>query len=260
MAVSSKEFNFNRIFGFPFRGEKAFEKLVIGWLVNLLNFFIPLLPAILAVGYQYRIMSRDINGDGALEMPEWDDLWGMFKDGFRLWSVNLIYSLPAILLALVVLVINLIPVIVIIIGAIQENEEVLMVGSTSIFFLPMISVLISLVTWVIQMVLSFLMYPALGQVVAEGKFAGGFHFKAWWSVLKRNFLGYLIVVGASLALSFVFGTIMQVLVMTIVGIIAIPMGSFIMQCYSYALIAEAYVAGRVKPVEEPSEALPSTAS
>ncbi len=260
MAVSSKEFNFNRIFGFPFKGEKAFEKLAIGWLVHLLNFFVPFLPAILSIGYQYRLMSRDINGDGELELPEWQDLWGMFKDGFKLWAVNMVYSLPIIILALVVLLLNLIPGVVFLIGVIQGNEDVLMIGSASFFLLSMISIIVSLLLWVIQMILSFLMYPALGQVVAEGKFTAGFHFKAWWPVLMKNFVGYLIVVGASLVLGFVFGTIMQILVMTVVGIIALPLCSFMMQCYSYALIAEAYIGGRDQQTQEEVEVSTTAAS
>jgi hypothetical protein len=244
MAVTSKGFDFNRIISFPFKGFKAFEKILVGWLVGTLQFFIPILPGILLMGYYYRLMDRDINEDGELVMPEWKDLWGMFKDGFKLFAVNLIYSLPTLILTFIMVLLYLVPLILVIIFASQGNDEAVVAVGSVFFLLTMISTLLSLLVIVLQFGLSFLLYPAMGQTVADGAIAGGFGFKTWWPVLRKNFVGYLIVVGIFLVLGIVSGFVLQILFLTVIGILVVPAVSFLTQIYSYALMAEAYIGGR----------------
>ncbi len=244
MAVTSKEFDFNRLFGFPFKQEKAFVKVLIGWVVSLLASFIPILPNIILLGYAYRIMSRDINGDGELEMPEWTDWGSLIRDGFKLFVVNLVYNLPAAILVMMVLVLDLIPIILMVVFSVQQNEEAMLAMSLIFFAFMILSTLFSLMIVIVQLLISFLTYPAFGQAVAEEKIAGGFHFKAWWAILRKNFVGYLIVVGVLLLLGLVSYFVFQILILTIIGMIVIPAIAFLIHCYTYALVAEAYVGGR----------------
>ncbi len=255
MTQQTNGFNFNRIFGFPFKDPKLFEKMLLGFLFSALQIFIPIFPTIFLMGYFYRLMDRDINGDGELELPEWKDLGGMFKDGFKIFAVNLIYSLPTILIALAVILLNLVPIILIIVFAAQGNTERMAAVWAVFLTLTLISVILSIVLVVLQVLVSFLLYPVFGHVVAEGKFSAGFKFKAWWPIFIKNFVGYLIIVGMGFALGIAAGFISQILAMTVIGIILFPMVTFFTQIFTYAMIADVYIAGR-QLAADAQEALP----
>ena len=80
---------------FPFKDEKWFTKFIVFFAVALANFIIPIVPSIFICGYLFRIMKPIIKEGTEPKLPEWNDWGGLFKDGFRLFAVNFIYTFPA---------------------------------------------------------------------------------------------------------------------------------------------------------------------
>ncbi len=58
------------------------------------SFIIPILPGLIIYGYFYQIMQRVIVKSEEPTLPEWQDWGKLLGDGFRLFGVSFIYSLP----------------------------------------------------------------------------------------------------------------------------------------------------------------------
>ncbi|MBU4001843.1 MAG: DUF4013 domain-containing protein, partial [Proteobacteria bacterium] len=72
--------NLGEILTFPFNSAESRKNFLLGCLVMLATFFIPLLPSIIAYGYIAKIIRKVAEGE-APSMPAWDDLNEMFIDG-----------------------------------------------------------------------------------------------------------------------------------------------------------------------------------
>jgi hypothetical protein len=86
----------SQLLTFPFKAEDANKKILIGSLLVLAGFIIPIIPFFFVFGYAAKISKRITSGDGKLTLPEWTDWGTLFKDGARLFGIYLVYSLPAI--------------------------------------------------------------------------------------------------------------------------------------------------------------------
>ena len=58
------------------------------------SFIIPILPGLVIYGYFYQIMQQIIVRSEEPTLPEWQDWGKLLGDGFRLFGVSFIYSLP----------------------------------------------------------------------------------------------------------------------------------------------------------------------
>jgi hypothetical protein len=82
---------------FPFTDPRWKNKFLIGGLLSLAGYAIPVLPLLFVYGYCAQIMRRIIVENEAPYLPEWED-WGKFlQDGLKLFGVGLVYSLPGLI-------------------------------------------------------------------------------------------------------------------------------------------------------------------
>ncbi len=103
-------FDINHLLTFPVKDRDAINKSLIGLVVVLLTFIIPVLPMLALAGYTARIVRQVLDGQKP-SMPAWDDWEAMLKDGARILAVRMIYAAPLLLLLIVVFgLISLLPV------------------------------------------------------------------------------------------------------------------------------------------------------
>lgn len=85
------------LLGFPLEDPNWLGKAVVGGAIGMVGMV--LLPLLLLIwGYGVRVMRQTMRGDSPY-LPEWSDWRKMYADGFRMYLVALVYSLPALLLA-----------------------------------------------------------------------------------------------------------------------------------------------------------------
>ena len=154
------------------------------------SFIIPILPGLVIYGYFYQIMQRVIVKSEEPTLPEWQDWGKLLGDGFRLFGVSFIYSLPmSILYFAGILAYGLM------IFSIPWMENtgmeggtaaLIMIGIMSFFFL------IVLLAMIFAFVLSVILPLAWCQTIAANSFKGGFEIGKYWKVFRANFGGFLI--------------------------------------------------------------------
>ena len=81
--------NFKNLLVYPFKDKKSGTKILIGSLLIFSSAIIPILPALIVLGYIMQIAKRIIDGDGQLSMPDWDQWSEYLKEGFK-WFVVLL--------------------------------------------------------------------------------------------------------------------------------------------------------------------------
>jgi hypothetical protein len=228
---------------FPVRDADARKQWLIASTITLAGFIVPILPMLVVMGYSVKIMRQVIHEGREPSMPEWqsNDLGALLQDGFRLWAVRLVYTLPMMLLMGC--------------GIISIFASASLLSSTNSDFPPEMGILIFFLWGGVIMLVSLLALPLgiiLGAVeshaVAQGTFQAAFDVKGWWQVFRKSLaqflLSYLVVLAASMVLTFV----LQIAMMTIVLLCLFP---FLMAGYAAylmlvmnTLFAQAYTAGR----------------
>lgn len=180
---------------FPFRGHNWQGVFLIGSLLMLASFAVPLLPAILVSGYSLGVMRRAIQGD-ELTLPAWDNWGKLAVDGLRGTVVSLGYMLPS-TLAFVLgwgtyMFAAMIMPIAMEAGGGRGAEPsgplvVLMLAGMGVMML-------SMVVGSLLLVLGALPLPmALSHFVAQDKVAAAFRVREWWRLLRKNLMGYVVV-------------------------------------------------------------------
>ena len=88
--------NLSRAIGYPFQGQAAISKTIVG---ALLVMFLPLffLSGFVLLGYQVRII-RDVLDERDDELPEWDRLPEDFLRGIVVLAGCLVYYIPSLIL------------------------------------------------------------------------------------------------------------------------------------------------------------------
>jgi hypothetical protein len=231
---------------FPVRDAEARKQFLIACLVMLASFFIPLLPMILIVGYSMKVMRQVIDEHKAPSMPQWQgsDWSEMFLDGLRLYGVQLIFTIPLLLLMGVGML-----------SLLAGSLSITALSEESTRSLAPIGILFFVIGIALIMVFSLLSLPygvilsaVAPHVAAKRSFAAGFELREWWPILRKGLGQFILAYAVSFAVSFVFIIIMQVAMITFVLMCIIP---FIMIPYTVylmlignALYAEAYTAGQ----------------
>ncbi len=245
------------LLGFPFRDARWSSKLLIGSLIFIGNFIIPILPAILILGYTAQIVHRIIEGDGELHLPEWSDIGKLFTDGFRLFAATWIYSLPLVLLFTFGFFAMFVPLFFIPLLENTSEEGILvtfMLFGQCVFF---VSFGIAMFFGIIYTIIS----PAmLVHTAARQKFTAAFDIGTWFRIFKTNFWGFvvaaLIMGGIYIAQMYLIQiTYMTLICCWLIPFLMAPL-SIYMQIISMALYAEAYKSGRAK-LAQPVEAAPA---
>ena len=243
MTIASLE----EILAFPFRDKDWQNKFLIGSLIVLSSFVIPILPLFLVYGYGVRIARRIIKGDGELHTPAWDDWSGLFVDGAKIMGVSLVYGLPLMIIAFagqgMLIAASTVPAIV------TESP-----GADPTMGLVVLSALLAIgglaasgLTILLSLAMGMFVPPAIGHVIATDEFGAAFRVREWWRVFRANVGGFLLVMAIVFGIGMALVMILQILYITVCLCCLVPLLtgpiSFYTAQVSFALYGRAYRAG-----------------
>src|SRR5690349_13994769 len=175
-------FNLNEIFMFPVRDQEARKHLLIGALVSLAAFIIPILPYFVVFGYAIRIVKQVLNNESPRMVP-WDDWGGMFKDGARMFGARFIYSLPIIIFTLPLMIPAFVLPLMDLNGSEQDTiliVSMLIMGGSFCVVFPL-SILVAIFVPAAEM-----------HMVEKDEFAAAFRVKEWLPIFRANLSGFII--------------------------------------------------------------------
>ncbi len=231
----------SQLLTFPFKAEDANKKILIGSLLVLAGFIIPIIPFFFVLGYAAKISKRITNGDGKLTMPEWTD-WGiLFKDGARVFGIYLVYSLPAIIVFLagyILYFVSIIPV------TINESSgwavASILLGITVLFLTIGFGLLLSLLE-------SIVLPSAIMHAIHKESFAAGFQIKQWWKIFRNNLAGFFVAFIFLFGLTYLLYFVVIVSIYTFILAIVTPFLSaflgFYLMVIIFPMMAQAYYEG-----------------
>jgi len=244
--------NLNEIFSFPFKDADSRKNFLIGCLVSLAVFIIPLLPLFVLYGYAIRIVKQIMNNESP-HMVSWDDWGGMFKDGAKIFGIRIIYSIPILLL--------MIPFFITMIGMpiLMSNASSSQVDSfMPIFMLIVFGTICLLIP--ISLPLAVIIPGAEMYVVEKDEFAAGFRIREWWPIFRANLSGFIAALAvfylATMALSFVTQIISATLILACLLPFLLPAVTMYSVLIMYTTIAQAYKTGKEKLIQ--TETMPVT--
>ena len=173
--------NFGKSFTYIFEDPDWFSKLWKPVLIGL----IPILGQLVLQGYMLNVTRNVVRGDQRplYEMDFGEDL----RVGFRMFLVQLVYSLPFALLYSILSAI-LTPMAV---RGLESGSGIAVGGLVGQLLITLLSLLISVVF--------FFVFPVISANVAvKGTFRAGFEFKELFEMVKGNLAAWLMVLGGSL--------------------------------------------------------------
>jgi hypothetical protein len=231
-------FDLNHLLTFPIKEKEDRKQFLIGALVYLSSFIIPLLPLILVTGYAARIIRQILAGEQP-RMVAWDDWGGMLTDGARIFGVRLVIMLPFLLLMCPFMGLSFA------LPFLMENASSdleWLVILIPVFFIGAFLILVPLI-----LIASFVLPAAEIHVVEKNEFGAAFRVREWWPVFRANLGGFLLALAITYAISFAMSIIMQFAMLTFVLICLlpffIPVTGVYMMLVLYAAFAQAYKGG-----------------
>lgn len=183
-------FDFVKPFAFVFEDARWINKVLIGGLFQLLAMVLVGIPFLL--GYLAKLV-RNVIAGVTLPLPEWDDLGEMFSEGLRLVGVGFVYTLPFIMIAMLILV----P--AIFVGAVSSHHNDNFDASgpfLACFWCLMFPLGLAYAIWV---------PAALLYAITEQRFAAAFDFGRIWRFISNNVGNYLLAIVVAIVARFASG-------------------------------------------------------
>lgn len=246
-------FDLKEIFTFPFKDEEARKYLLVGCLVGLAGFFIPILPYLVLFGYAVRIAKQVLNNESP-RMIAWDDWGGLAKDGVKMFGIRMIFTLPILILLIPFIFLMILFPIIMSTANSSDVERFLPLFMLLIFggfciIIPL-SIPIALITPVAEM-----------YVVEKDDFAAGFRFREWWPIFRANLSGFLAAFAIYYVSAMAFAFAIQILGATVIlaclMFVLLPLMTVYITLIMYVTIAQAYREGKIKLSQK--EIAPQTA-
>ena len=236
-------FNLNDLFLFPFQDSDSRKHFLIGCLIYLAGFVIPILPWLIAIGYVAILIRQVLAGEKPHLVP-WQDWERLLKDGTRLFGVRLVYASPLLLLMIPLFLIffsfSLFPILF-------QHSDGHSLG-TIYLLLVFASMGIFLLMMPLSLVVGLIVPTAEIHMIAKDDFTAGFQVKEWWPIFRRNWGGFVVALAILYALSILLSIVMQIMFITFVLICLFPLLLPVISMYSavvqYVAFAQAYKDGR----------------
>jgi hypothetical protein len=168
---SGSDYSFSDNLMYMTKDPRAVTKIIIGSLVSL----VPILSWA-ASGYTLRVI-KNIRDRVDPSLPEWSGEFGkFFTEGLMVWLIQLIYSLPL----LVIMMISGVP--VLLAGAMSDSSSgnalgAMMAGGMCLVFLVAIVYVVAMVFW---------LQGALVNYAVKGELAAAFAFGEIMAIVKAN--------------------------------------------------------------------------
>ena len=181
-------FDLRHLLLFPIEDNEARKYFLVGCLIYLAGFFIPILPWLITSGYSATIARQVLNGETPHMVP-WDNWEELLKDGALLFGIGLVYSLPLlvvmVLFFLMFFLLSLLP-------ALMQDGNNQSLGIVWVIFI-LIGTGLSILFFPISLALGVIIPAAEIHAVAKDDFMAGFHVKEWWPIFKQNWGGFVVV-------------------------------------------------------------------
>lgn len=238
-------FDLNHLLLFPIKDNEARKYFLVGCLLYLAGFFIPILPWLVTYGYSALIVRQVLNGEQPHMVP-WDNWEILLKDGARLLGIGLVYSLPLLLLMLIFfLVLFAFPFFSI---SLQDGNSQ-GPGVASILFI-LVTTGSFILVFPLSLAIGLIVPVAEVHAVAKDDFMAGLNVREWWPIFKQNWGGFVVAMAILYGVSMVMTFAMQFLMITIILICVLPLFMAIYLMYyiviQFALFASAYKEGEEK--------------
>jgi len=212
MSQSFTTANLQALLAYPFRDPEWKKKFLLGSLITVAGFIIPIVPFAFIYGYMAQIMRRIIVDKGEPFLPEWKEWEKLLVDGFKILGAILIYTFPLMIIFMIgYMLMVFVPMMmgIPLTAAAEYGQEA---GGAMLGVMTVISVLGGVLLFGLGFLLSLaigIVMPALiGHVVATDQFSAAFRLREWWAIFRANLRGfllaYLIIWVISMALSSVY--------------------------------------------------------
>ena len=175
---------------FPLQDRESRSRFVLGCTLMLAGYFFPILPGLLVYGYVLQILQRTAKGE-APSMPAWDDWPGLLSLGFRGFMIQLVFTLPGLVVFLVGFVAYFGAIIPFSIAS--STEASVSDPAILLVFVAMVVLFLSMFLGSILLMLGIIPLPAcVSHVAAQDRFSAAFRIREWWRILSANKLGYFV--------------------------------------------------------------------
>lgn len=248
MAQSFTTDDLKQYLTFPFEDEKWLTKFLISMGISFAGFIIPIVPIFFLYGY-CAALAKEMIADGKQPfLPEWEEWGDFFMDGLRLFGVWFCYSLPGLILicgGMMFLIASSLSSIATLPPPNSGPDQAPPPEFFAIFFGNMMAGMGIYMFGSVIMFASMLVTPlGLLHVIAEDAFMAAFRFRELWSILQKNFVGFLVAYAITLGLSIMLMIGLQLIYMTLILCIFIPIIMPVVTTYLYlvgtAVFAQAY--------------------
>ena len=238
-------YNLNDLFLFPVQDQDARKHFLIGCLIYLAGFIIPILPWIVATGYIAILIRQVLNGEKPHLVP-WENWEALLKDGARLFGVRLIYASPLLVLFfLMMLAVFALP----FFAGLAQNDSNPDFGMAPLLF-PLVLGGASLLIMPLSLAIGLIVPAAEIHVIAQDSFQAGFKVQEWWPIFKKNWGGFVVALAILYGISMLMSIVMQIMIFTVVLLCLFPFFLPVISMYSavvqYAAFTQAYKEGRDK--------------
>ncbi len=233
-----------KIFTYPFEDERWGSKFLIGSLLYMANYVVPIVPLFFVLGYAVEAISPIIER-GRAEMPEWDDWGRLGLKGLYWFVITIVYLIPAFVVWLGSACLFLMGTVLTFAGlaTVEAGTELsgLAIGlGTLIIVAAFLSFLLG---FALLLAASLLVPMAVAHYAARGRLRAAFRLGEIWALIRANpgdfILAWLVFYGLAyvltLVLTFLYGTICLCL---FVPIIAAPL-------YFYVILLQMSLFGAV---------------
>jgi hypothetical protein len=210
--------DFGRSFSYVSEDPDWLKKVLIGGLFGLACMVLVGIPFVL--GYFSRTL-RNVAAGTRPELPEWDDLGGLFEEGLRLTAVYLVYTLGVVVLLGVFAAALLVPAFLAS-GSGKGEDALAAVSALGIVALYGVIMLVSLA-------LAIYLPAALARSALRGSVADGFAWRENFAFITANLANYAL----SLVSYLVAGFLAQF------GVLLCCVGVFPAAFWSYLVLASA---------------------
>lgn len=207
-------FDFVRPFAFTFEDPEWVQKILLGGVFVLASMVI--VGIFFLYGYMARLVRNVIDGV-QYPLPAWDDLGDYFVEGLRLFAVIMVYTVPVVVLAIMLIF----PAIVM-----QVTDSDGLRGAGEVM-----ATCVWCLVFPASLALAVWLPGALLMAVVERRFAAAFDFARIWNFIRGNAGNYILAIVVRLIAGFVaqFG-----LVLLCIGIVFTGFWAMIVGAYAFA--------------------------
>ncbi len=231
-------------FTFPFKDLKWGNKALIGSVLTLAGYVIPIIPTLFVLGYIVRLMRHTID-TGEAALPEWDDWGDLVLKGIYYLIVFLVYILPGLVLLASAAMTFFAGVAV----SGWSGADGLAHGARPWFgtfgaFSTIMAISMFLLS-LIALLAGWLAAPiAVARLAATDNLGAAFELDQVWRIIRIQLGDFAVVWAVSLGLSYAMGIVLAIMYYTVCLCLLIPFVSapfsFYKRVFRMTLFAQIY--------------------